>query len=497
MVRLHAENAHRILFRQSSLAYNRKLSGIHKSFNSEEKFMQRTLLVTCTVLLLSAAASFGVDSAPWYTQGKFKPALRVEIELVNTLDLERTDEPVVIPRSSLPMQDLQEMWITLVDPNGIPRDEPTPERLRQFGYHEIRAEQNGRMLFHQADDIDKDGVWDELFFITDLKPNERKTIYLYIGFNDRGWNEHTTHATIGSYCRHLIPFWESENVGWKLWYYTDCDVFGKRVPQLMSQNLSMQNLDGYGVPRDMGSDIMGVGKSLGGGGIVLFEDPESPETVSRPRFTPARTEAGFEEAWNIGPVSDTRYAFDVVVNGPLRSMIRVKTFNWNTGNGTYALEQLYTAYTRQNYTTCKVKFSEFLPLHGGVLFGCGIKKHPNESTYYQQDGTIVTAGSEEIVNPDDVDGIQKITVDYVGSACIVKDSYNPAYQFVPEYDGNHTFKIEPAADHSFEYLLAAAWSEGPPFGTANDFKRYVLDTGWKYNNPVRPVVHEVERVDAE
>lgn len=296
--------------------------------------MRRMLGEKVVGIFLLAAGAFGAGSDPWYTQGKFEPKIRVEITLVNPLNMERIDEPVVIPRSLLPVQDLQEMWLTVVDPAGTPRAEPTKERLRQFGYHEIRAETNGRMLFHQADDLDKDGVWDELFSITDLKPNESKKIYLYIGFNDRGWNEHTTHATIGSYCRHLIPFWESENVGWKLWYYTDCDVFGKRVPQLMSQYLSMENLDGYGVPKEMGSDIMGVGKSLGGGGIALFEQPDAPDVVSRPRFTPARTEAGFDEAWNVGPVSDTRYVFDVVVSGPLRSMIRVKTFNWNTGRGT-------------------------------------------------------------------------------------------------------------------------------------------------------------------
>lgn len=130
------------------------------------------------------------------------------------------------------------------------------------------------------------------------------------------------------------------------------------------------------------------------------------------------------------------------------------------------------------------------------MFGCGIKKHPNESTYYQQGGIVVTAGSEEIVNPDDVDGIQKLTVDYVGSACVVKDSYRPAYQFVPAYDGNHTFKIEPAEDRSFEYLLAAAWSEGPPFETADDFKNYVIDTAQKYNRPVQPLVGALERLGA-
>lgn len=31
------------------------------------------------------------------------------------------------------------------------------------------------MIFHQLDDLDKNGIWDELFFITDMKPKETKT----------------------------------------------------------------------------------------------------------------------------------------------------------------------------------------------------------------------------------------------------------------------------------------------------------------------------------
>ena len=41
-------------------------------------------------------------------------------------------------------------------------------------------------------------------------------------------------------------------------------------------------------------------------------------------------------------ISDTRYAYDVIVNGPLRSMIKIKGMNWNTGNGFYEYEQYYT-----------------------------------------------------------------------------------------------------------------------------------------------------------
>jgi len=155
-------------------------------------------------------------------------------------------------------------------------------------------------------------------------------MYIYIGFSQRGWNEHGTHAAIASYCRHLIPFWESGNVGWKLWYPTDCDVFGKRKEILMSCEMYIKNLNGYSVPYDYGSDIMRVASSFGGGGICLFEFPAFADSVSRPRFTLFKDKRQSDSGWNEEPAVDTRYAFDVVTNGPLRSMIRVKTMNWKT-----------------------------------------------------------------------------------------------------------------------------------------------------------------------
>ena len=76
-------------------------------------------------------------------------------------------------------------------------------------------------------------------FVTkiDFAPRETRTFYVYLGMQQRGWNPHRTHAAIGSYMRHTVPFWESANIGWKLWYPTDIDVYGKRKPQLMSNRL--------------------------------------------------------------------------------------------------------------------------------------------------------------------------------------------------------------------------------------------------------------------
>lgn len=453
----------------------------------------KKFLVALFVIMFLLQTTIAFCQNAWYTQGNFLPAKRVALTLTNTLNFDRKDVPIAIPRSQFAASDYQDFEVTIVDPLGEPRPDPGIQQLGNFGVHEIRGEHNGHMIFHQLDDLDKDGIWDELFFITDIKAKATKTIYFYIGYNNRGWNPYTTAATIGSYVRHLVPFWENEYVGWKLWYPADCDIYGKRKPQLISSKLSLENLDGYGVPHDMGSDIMGVGVSLGGGGVMMFDDAQKTDTVSRPRFTPARKNAGVKTPFNIGQLSDTRYSFDVVVNGPIRSIVKVRTFNWNSGNGFYELEQTYTAYTRQNYSTCQVKFTTFKPNTANVFFGCGIKKHQGiEATLYKKDNIVVTGGPEEIVNPDDPSKRNQI-VDYISTALVVKKQYQPQLQVVKsDTTDNYAFKIKPTKDLKFEYMIAAAWSEGPPFKTNADFKNYMIKTEEEYEHPLQITINKIE-----
>jgi hypothetical protein len=459
----------------------------------------RTCLGFTETLLASAVfCLFTPDHASvwaddWYAQGDFAPRTRMELVLVNDLDIDRANCPIVVRRDQVPTTDLHELEVTVVDPSLPPSPEPSAERLKVAGGHELRQEKNGHAVFHQMDDIDKDGVWDEIFFMTDIKARQAKKIFIYLGFNGRGWNPHETHAGIGSYCRHLVPFWESKNVGWKLWFATSADVYGKRKPMLMSNRLYMENLDGYGVTlidSNMGSDIMSVDFSFGGGAMCLFEDPDSPDIASMARDTPARAAAKVTEKFNTGQIGDTRYAFDVVVNGPMRSMIRVKTMNWNSGRGSYEVEQLYTAYAHQSYSTCRARMTRFMPKNSGALFGCGIRKKPNENKFHQKGGVVISSGPEAVMDPDS--GTITSNIAFIANALVVKSLYSPSYQFVPARLGNHALKLPYREDGAYEYLIAAAWSEGSVLNTYEDFEAYVLKTALEYNNPVRTL-----RVKAE
>jgi hypothetical protein len=436
------------------------------------------------VAALLGAAVLAQDGA-WYTQGDFVPSRRLVFELTNDLDLDRVNVPVVIRRGQMPVTDLHELQVTVVDPSLPPAPEPDAARLKLAGGHELRGETNGHILRQQMDDLDKDGVWDELFFVTDIGRKATKRIEIYLGMNQRGWNPHETHAAIGSYMRHLVPFWESKHIGWKLWFPTSVDVYGKRKPMLIANRLYMENLDGYGVTildPAMGSDIQSVESSFGAGGIGVFESPESPATVSVPRYTPARTAAGVRLNFNAGQISDTRYAYDVVVNGPVRSMVRVKTMNWNTGQGSYEVEQLYTAYASQNYSTCHVRFTRWLPIRAGAKPAVGIRKKTGENHYLQRDGVVITA-SPEASDPET--GQSFLDIQMVGSALIVPGEFRPEYQFVSDYLGNHTFRVTPRADGTYEYLIAGAWSEGAVLKTWDSFQQYVVQAALEYESPVR------------
>ena len=440
-------------------------------------------------IILAASAAVAADG--WYTEYTYEPAIRMELTLVNNLDIDRPDCPVTITRDMMPMKNLHPMWVTIVDPAATPNPKLTEEELKTHSGHAIRGETFGHQIFRQVDDLDRDGVWDEIFFQTDFKAGERKKMYCYIGFSQRGWNPHGTHAEIGSYCRHLIPFWESNHVGWKFWYADTADVFGKRDPQIMSWELSINNKDGYAVKSSYGSDIQRVADSFGGGAIGVFEHAAYPDSVSRPRMTPMPDKMS-PDTWNEGQFEDTRYAYEVIVNGPVRSIMKAKGMNWKTGDGFYEYEQFYTVYTNQSYSTCRVTFTEFNPMNTETSFCCGVRKNGMEFDSYIGDNVAMTFGKDELSDPDDPERVSRTIVDFVGNAVVVPSKYDPEYVFVPGYSGNHTFKVRPNADKTFEYAIFAAWCDGQVYNTPELFQDYVLRVAEELDSPIEVLVGMVE-----
>ena len=82
-------------------------------------------------LLFTAGIANAQSGAGWYTEGKdYAPTRRIKITVTNPLNVPVKGCPIVVPRTSLPMQNIPERWIGIVDPR-LPSDpEPTIEQIK-------------------------------------------------------------------------------------------------------------------------------------------------------------------------------------------------------------------------------------------------------------------------------------------------------------------------------------------------------------------------------
>ncbi len=415
----------------------------HKDYSRKEFIKLKKLILCLTVLFFVQASGQTSSKNGWYTEGNFVPQHRIRLTVTNPLKIQLKDQPVVVDRTQLPFQNIPERWVAVVDPNLPENPVPTAEDLKKMGGYVKNKETNGHAIELQLDDIDKDGIWDEIFFLTNLEPGETRDFFIYIDAYERGLYPHNVHAAIANYGRHTVPLWESKDMGWKLWYPHDLDLHGKRAPMLTAYYEYSTNLSGYYMPWEMGTDIMTVAKTFGAGGMCIFENPADPENPARAYYSPTK---------DMGPLKDTRFSYDVVANGPLRSIIKVTTRNWNSGQGFYELDQYYRI--MQEYKSIN---------KGGMVISMG-KDIPARI-------------------PDEDIGDSVLVVPWEGIGLVVRDQFKPQYAAIKNYNGNHLFQIPKTRELSYEYMAVGGWSFGEVNNNENDFVKYVETEGLKYNTP--------------
>ena len=420
------------------------------------------LFARCTFAAFLAAFVATAQDAAWFGDDPE----RVCVTLYNPSGADMPDAPIVIRRERMPVQNLIENAITVIDPEaGAGSAEP---------------------IEYQLDDLDKDGVWDELFLMLSFGPNERRTIYIYPNTPTGSVLPLGAYATVASYGHHLVPWWESEFMGWKRWYTDSVDMYAKRGPRFVAHAETMEGINGHESPHELGLDILEVIDTFGAGALCLFEDAGNPDAISRPRFSPYAGQ---------GPIFDTRCSYDLITNGPLRSIVRANTLNWRTEAGTYEVQEDYIAYARQSYSTCSVRFTEFLPASNSLRFGVGMRRVMDESKLVQEDGLVISMTEDmdytraNVTAPEYKD--KKLA--FMGIALAVPDKYQPTYRLTEDFGGNHLFSFPVTADLSFEYLMAGAWSEGMVNRSPAEFEAYVRRVVEGINHPVAVSEISVEK----
>jgi hypothetical protein len=126
-------------------------------------------------------------------------------------------------------------------------------------------------------------------------------------------SEHTVHS---EYIRFEGPGWESDKVGYRL--YLDLrnatDIFGKKIDNLVLQDVGLDDFDSYHEMSPWGMDILKVGDALGIGAVGIWENGKA-QNVSK-------TE---------------KLICEILADGPVYSLLRIKYPGWETSSGKYDL----------------------------------------------------------------------------------------------------------------------------------------------------------------
>lgn len=396
--------------------------------------------------------------------------------------------------------------ITIVNPIAIARDdEPvvlTRKRLRAVDYnlYPVVVTEEGKHLPCQLDDLDGDGMWDELAFLCSFAPNERRKLRIdwvastdypifpsrtnirYGKLNEVGIVEELRDDSHGRY--HLPrgangypyqmdgPAWENDKIGFRLYFDgRNCyDVFGKRTTEMVLDTVGIHS-DGYPVNsyqtlREWGGDILSVANSFGLGGLAL----QTPDSLVR---------MGVTFAQNTDVIDSTFY--HLVTEGPVRSVFRMRYKGWQVGEAKIDVDEEICIWAgRQGYSK-RVKTS-LLPTNTSLVTGIvsNLNTQPFVERKYEKRLLGLMTHDLQTVNCNA----------YLGMGIIVPCGNVLAVFHAPE-DGTDDIRktwcvsMKPDADGGYSYYVYAACELGEKrFRDRQEFLNLMDGEAERLNHPV-------------
>lgn len=252
-------------------------------------------------------------------------AKKSTLKLTNPLTMDRPDETIVLSRGDI------ERRIHVFPAGSAPV-----------------LKLNGQLIPSQADDLDKDGHWDELAFILDFKASETLSLEVepvhtaaYPSFEKRTNLRLGIRQGDGSYvevdqyealsCRDSFKIiaqgegvsWENDKMAFR--NYFDCrnvkDLFGKLKPGMIVDKVHTAEMPDYHKLADWGMDILHCGSSVGSGGLALLED---------------------DSLHRLG--STDHYVYQKIVEGPVRSIFELQYTGWHVGSQNLSAVERITIY---------------------------------------------------------------------------------------------------------------------------------------------------------
>lgn len=342
---------------------------------------------------------------------------------------------------------------------------------------------NSNDLASQADDLDGDGSADQIVSVADFAPKETKALtvrYAKSGklkreypkrtqaelshkvdgkFVNRKYEggtfknvqflrvppEHTDHSW---YIRYEGPGWESDKIGYR--FYLDwrnaTDIFGKKIPNMVLQNVGQDGFDSYHAMLDWGMDVLKVGDALGVGTLAMWHDGKANRVAQTDSVTCA-----------------------IIANGAVYSQIQTKYYGWKIGPG------LYNVVSNLSITA-----------------GSRLTKHVVEISGDPENlctGIVKLDSTELLASPAASEGWaywatygkQSLANDNLGMAVLYRK--NDLLE-VTEDQFSHVVVLKPENGRLTYYFLGAWEQEPNGIRTAEEFESYLKQTVMELNSPI-------------
>ena len=423
--------------------------------------MKKLTLLAC----LLAFAACGEQNKEW------------TVELANPTETARPDESVVLIREQL----------NPVDDSLLP----------------AVKDATGNYIASQVDDLNGDGKWDELAFVTNLGGNETaeytivwvapadypqfpvRTNIRYGKMISPGVVEEQTtdlHVKDEVYFINTdgYPYqmdgigWENDMVGFRHYYdgRNNKDYFGKRTTDMVLDKVGIREDgtpgDTYHVWADWGRDIMSVGTSFGIGGLAAWVDDARFVRMGRVNEDP------------VDVIDSTRYT--LIFEGPVRSRFALDFYGWEVEGNKIDLRQEATIWAGKHNYDNKV-IAPKLPANVSLITGFlyNFNDMPLEEMDFQNYVGMATH-DHQTYNKEFIMGVGMI---------LPKENVDRLFlstEFIPEAEISRTWfaKLQLDGKGEAEYKAYAAWEhQDERFKEREYFLNLIRTEGARLDAPVR------------
>lgn len=366
-------------------------------------------------------------------------------------------------------------------------DVPVIVNLKQYG--DVKSAVitcNGNEIIYQMDDIDNDGKYDELCFITDIDRNGQKV------FNIQLLNSGTPkNFTSRVYVEMLLKHPKNKTQNQQNTYISGLTVDGKANPYECLQHHGPafeSELNAYRIYFDERQTVDIYGKNHKG--LELHDTQFYPDKIQKSNgygddvlWVGSTMGVGTLRGWNGNKplnLSEVKHRTEkIIAKGPIRTIVEVIDEGWNTGNTGKEPINMTTHYTLYaGHRDCYVDIS-FNKNVSDYEFATGVINVKNSQEFTDNKGLRGCWGTDWPVSEKDSAGYKRETVGL--GICI--PSKNIKKELTKDND-NYPFIIT-STDNTLHYNIVFC-SDNESFGyhSAKEWFKYLKEWKEELNSPL-------------